>query len=115
MTKPREGDWRTTVLERYKRKGNPSLGPLQVKVSLPFLALMDEAAKRLNVNRSTFIRRAVAVQIARVLDRDVHGILRYCPSPKPWEFNGFPGTDTDDGSGIHNWCTHPGCRGKHLT
>ena len=101
-------------MERYKRVGNPTLGPLQVKVSLPFLKLMDEAAKRMNVNRSTFIRRAVAVQIAKVLDRDVYGILTYCPEAKPWGFDKFPGKKMDDGSGIQNWCTHPGCSGSHL-
>lgn len=101
-------------MERYKRVGNPRMGPLQVKVSLPFLRLMDEAARRMNVNRSTFIRRSVAVMIARVLDRDVHGILRYCPDPKPWGFNQFPGSAMDDGTGITMWCTHPGCDGSHL-
>lgn len=102
-------------MERYKRKGNPNLGPLQVKVSLPFLGLMDEAAKRKNVNRSTFIRRAVAVQIAAALRRDVYSILRYCPEPKPWQFNGYPGKEMDDGRGIQQWCPHPGCDGSHLT
>jgi hypothetical protein len=114
MTLPRERDWREVLMERYKRVGNPRMGPLQVKVSLPFLQLMDEAAKRMNANRSTFIRRAVAVQIAHVLQRDVHGILRYCPDPKPWGFDGFPGSEMDDGTNIEQWCPHPGCRGSHL-
>lgn len=114
MTRPREGDWRDNVMKRYKRVGNPNLGPLQVKVSLPFLELMDAAAQRMNVNRATFQRRAIAIQIAHVLGRDVHGILRYCPSSKPWGFNGWPGTEMDDGQGIEHWCPHPGCNGQHL-
>jgi hypothetical protein len=114
LTLPRERDWREVVMERYQRKGNPRLGPLQVKVSLPFLGLMDEAAQRLNVNRSTLIRRAVAVQIAAVLGRDIAGVLRYCPNPKPWGFNGWPGEEMDDGTGIEHFCPHPGCDGSHL-
>lgn len=101
-------------MERYKRVGNPNLGPLQVKVALPFLRLMDEAAERVGANRSTFIRRAIAVQIASVLGRDVNGILRFCPEPKPWGFSAFPGKAMDDGTGIEAWCPHPGCDGSHL-
>lgn len=114
MTLPRERDWREVVIERYKRVGSPRLGPLQVKVSLPFLGLMDEAAQRMNANRSTFIRRSIAVQIAHVLGRDVNSILRYCPEPKRWGFTGFPGSVQDDGTNIELWCPHPGCSGSHL-
>lgn len=103
-------------MERYKRKGNKHLGPLQVKVSLDFLKILDEAAKRRNVNRATFIRRACAVQMASVLDRDLLLILRLGPSAKPWGNTGARNLDTsDDGDGIENWCTHPGCDGRHLT
>lgn len=114
MTRPREGDWRVELMERYKRVGHPRLGPLQVKVSLPFLRRLDAAAKSVGVNRSTFIRRAVAVQVATVLGVDVRTILVHSPSPKPWGFDRFPGSDIDDGTGITTWCTHPGCDGSHL-
>lgn len=114
MTLPRERDWKEVLMERYKRVGNPRLGPLQIEVALPFLNLMDAAAQRMNVNRSTFIRRALAVQIAHVLQRDIGGILRYCPSAKPWAFKGFPGREMDDSAGIEMWCPHPGCNGSHL-
>lgn len=102
-------------MERYRRKGNPRLGPLQVQVALPFLSLMDEAAKRIGVNRATFIRRALAVQIAAILGRDIHSVLRYSPSAKPWGVNHGSNKDTtDDGDGIEWFCPHPGCRGSHL-
>jgi hypothetical protein len=114
MTRPREVDWREELMERYKRVGNPRLGPLQVKVSLPFLRYLDRAAQTMGVNRSTFIRRACAVQIAHVLHRPVREITAQCPSPKPWGFDKFPGKDIDHGADIEQWCPHPGCDGSHL-
>jgi hypothetical protein len=116
MSKP-QPDWRANIMERYSRKGHPRLGPLQVKVALPFLRLMDEAARRRGVNRSTFIRRSVAVQIAAALDRDLLLLLRLCPSAKPWggQFELYTAEQVDEGERIEAWCPHPGCDGSHLT
>lgn len=107
-------DWRDNLMQRYKRVGSPRLGPLQVKVSLPFLSMLDNAARTMGVNRSTFIRRACAVQMAAVLHKPVRSILAYSPSAKPWGFDKFPGKDVDLGMDIEHWCPHPGCDGSHL-
>ena len=114
MTLPRERDWREVILERYKRKGNPHLGPLQVKVALPFVRAMDAAAKKEDTTRATFIRRAVAVQLVRVLGGSVHDYLTLCPSSKRYGTAGSQGDGFDTGEDIGRWCPHPGCNGLHL-
>lgn len=103
-------------MERYRRRGNPKLGPLQVKVALPFVRYLDAAAKAENVTRATFIRRACAVQMQRVLGGSISDYLNLCPSSKPYGTKGgvFTAEEFDMGDGIGHWCPHPGCDGTHI-
>lgn len=116
MTRPRERPWQEVVIERYRRKGNPKLGPLQVKVALPFVRYLDAAAKVENVTRATFIRRACAVQMQRVLGGSITQYLLLCPESKPYGTRGglFDTNDFDTGQDIEQWCPHPGCDGSHI-
>jgi hypothetical protein len=116
MTLPNRPDWRKVIMEKYARKGNPNLGPLQVEVRLQFVKILDEAARRQNVTRATFIRRSCAIQMARVLGLDVRTLLLMCPSVRPWRDRSGPRPiDAHDlGEGIEQWCPHPECDGSHL-
>lgn len=115
MSNPRQEDWREVLLRRYAGTRNGRLGPLQVMVNPEFLAITDEAAKRLDVNRSTMIRRSVAVQAAATLGIRVHPVLALMPSAKGWQSHGSRVNDGPDlGDRIELWCPHPGCDGGHL-
>lgn len=92
--------------------------PLQLACSLEYLAMIDEAAKMLDVNRSAFVRRSAAVVAASLLDQPVMDFLVETPYALPRDQLGLlgggrnPGFDT--GEGIEAYCPHPGCDGSHL-
>lgn len=79
-----------------------------------FVALMDAAAKVTGYNRSTFMRRAIAIQVAHVLKMPVHQVLWHSPAPGPYGGRQFYAGKRDHGEDIENWCPHPGCEGEHL-
>ena len=120
-------DWRTNALDRYvdaRHKRGFSTGrfrrdlhPLQFSCTTAFTAYLTAAAKRLGVNRSTFVRRALAVAMASVLEVDVREILYHSPKARPFgpiREVGKGAGEHDDGDGIETWCPHPRCSGDHL-
>lgn len=122
-------DWRSSLLAaREKRKENASkrsaanhpgafrtaLAPLHFHSSISFIALVDRAAKRRDVNRSTFVRRAVSLLVAYDLGMPIHQVLYETPCPGRWgRIQNSPG-ERDLGEDIEMWCPHPGCDGAHL-
>ena len=69
----------------------------------------------LGVNRSTFIRRSVAVVIAKVLDVPLASVLAESPrAMRTGASNPRTNGGHDTGEDIEKWCAHPGCTGKHL-
>lgn len=129
MTSETTTDWYRGVKEKLEerrtktaRKGpavhpkafRHSLTPLHFATSSEFMVLIDQAARRRNVNRSSYVRRAVAMLIARDLVLPVHRVLWETPCIGEWgKIQNAPG-ERDAGEGIENWCPHPGCRGEHL-
>lgn len=93
--------------------------PLQFSCTIAFVRYIAAAAQRMNMNRSTYIRRVLAVHAAHVLGIDVRTILRESPVPREWDAKTIPpplmARDASDvGDGIEAWCPHPGCTGEHL-
>lgn len=120
-------DWKQVVLERYveaRRRNGFSAGrfrrdlhPLQFSCTKEYAAFLSAAAQQLDVNRSTFVRRALAVAMASVLGIDVRDILYHSPCPRPFgpiRKVGEGSGQHDTGEGIGAWCPHPGCSGEHL-
>jgi hypothetical protein len=120
--------WRAEVVRHYEERHAASgraktvfgrtLRPLQLTATLAYVAFIDRAAQGRNVNRSTYIRRALAVAAGADLGVPVKVIL--WESPKPGGFRNDKmrtkdGGERDTGEGIEDWCPHPGCDGAHLT
>lgn len=119
-----DDSWKARVLAKYRQqrsnhpRGKTKFGsahrPLQLQATIEFVQLCDKAAQKMDVNRSTFYRRAVAVVAAAILDIDPRVLLWETPAPGPYGVFRV-GTNTRDlGVGIEEWCPHPGCNGEHL-
>ena len=121
-------EWKTKVLSRYReqrarngRSETPfgrSLRPLQFTATMEYLRIVDRAAQRVGVNRSTFYRRSAAVVAAAILGIDVRAILIESPRPSGYGEHRLRvdvAGARDTGEGIEKWCPHPGCDGHHLT
>lgn len=114
-------DWRENVIEAvranaiYKTEFTRDLIPFHMRCSHEFVGLLDSAARVLDYNRSTFARRAIAVQVAKVLGVPVSQVLHHSPAPGPFgtAIQSIRG-GRDLGLGIEDFCPHPGCDGKHL-
>jgi hypothetical protein len=97
----------------------PDNRPLQFACTRQFMVYVVAAAEAMGVNRSTYVRRVIAVHAAHVLGIDVRTIL--FESPKARAFGAGPMRRDltmgarDDGDGIEGWCPHPGCEGDHLS
>jgi hypothetical protein len=114
---------RHAIRERRDKTGRANtvfgreLRPLQLTATLKYLRFIDAAARKLGVNRSTYIRRCCAVVTARVLDTDVRTILYESPKPGGYgeqRLRVVDGGMRDDGKDIAKWCSHPGCDGQHF-
>jgi len=121
--------WQDTVTARVKatkiRDRNsmrtpfgPDMRPLQFSCTVQFVKFVNAAAEQVGVNRSTFVRRALAVAAANVLGVSVRTILFESPAPRAWGAHPMPPQQAmglrDLGEGIEGWCPHPGCTGDHL-
>ena len=105
----------------HKRTGTVfgrDLKPLQFACTLQFLHYVMAAAEAMAANRSTYVRRVLAVHAAHVLGVPVRTILWESPDPKVWGYHPVAPQlrtkERDDGEGIEGWCPHPGCTGEHL-
>lgn len=109
--KPRNHESTTTPF-------GPALKPLQFAATIPFMRYINGAAQQMGVNRSTYVRRALAVHAANVLGMDVRLILFETPTPLNAGVQRLPKDQRrglrDLGVGIEEWCPHPGCDGEHL-
>lgn len=88
---------------------------MHIEVHVALLQWIEQACQRLNVNRSTFIRRSIAVQVASVLGIPIAEVIHNLQSPSI--YHGPVQKDRggrDDGEGIEAFCPHPGCSGQHL-
>lgn len=91
-----------------------NLSPLRFHADVDFIQMFDAAARTLNVNRSTYVRRAIAVQVSRHLGIPVSLVLWHSPcSGEYGKGQDYPG-ERDLGEGIQNFCPHPGCDGRHF-
>ncbi|HEU4913073.1 MAG TPA: hypothetical protein VFV76_14380 [Actinomycetes bacterium] len=122
-------DWQDTVMgkvgERTRKKGSRGpapypgafshdLTPLHFHCGVQFIRLVDSAARDRGVNRSTWVRRTLAVGIADALVLPVRDVLYHSPAPGPFGGHQFHRGQRDTGEGIEAWCPHPGCDGSHL-
>lgn len=92
-----------------------AMHPLNFATSSEFMVLLDRAAREVrDVNRSSYVRRAVAMLVAHDLGMPVHQVLWETPCVGRWgKIQNSPG-ERDAGEGIEAWCPHPGCSGGHL-
>jgi hypothetical protein len=100
-------------------KFGKDLKPLQFACTVQFVVYVNHAAKAMGVNRSAYVRRALAVVTAGVLEMSVHDLLRETPIALPWGAGPLPPRLQakgmhDTGEGIDAYCPHPGCTGGHL-
>lgn len=104
--------------ESMRTPFGPDMKPLQFACTIAFMVYVNRAAAKVGVNRSTFVRRAIAIQTAHVLDLPVQVILYESPQPRAWGGHPIPAEQAkgmrDLGEGIERWCPHPGCDGGHL-
>lgn len=127
--------WRDTLAQRVLHRpgrtyrlpsgatynnGRPAILPgrdamIQIRASHELIAALSGAARSRNVSRSTYIRRHLAVAIAADTGADPRALLATLPKPVPFgSSGGSRGKSADDGVGLDDWCTHPGCDGAHL-
>ena len=123
-------DWKDNVARLYdesrhtatRRPGKTVFGrelrPLQLTATRLFVRYVDKAAAKRGVNRSTYIRRICAIAAAADLGIPVRVILHESPRPDGFKAErlrtGALAGARDDGTGIEDWCPHPGCDGAHL-
>lgn len=99
-----------------KRSGG-MLPRFQFSATPIFMKAVDAAARRLGYDRSSYIRRVLALHVAHTLGYSLPALLHCCPEAKPPKTPGvmFKTAPTpDDGTGIDMMCPHPGCDGEHL-
>lgn len=98
----------------YPSEFNGSLNRLHLHLDTVFIALLDRAARKRNVNRSSYMRRALAVLISHDLGIPVEQVLHH--SPAQGRYGGVQDRrgQRDHAEGIEQWCPHPGCAGKHF-
>jgi hypothetical protein len=108
----------TRQRESKRTPFGPDMKPLQFSCTTHFLNYVAAAAEAMGVNRSTFIRRTLAVQAAAVLGVDVRLILFESPQALAHGVHALPRQLSegvrDHGEGIEAFCPHPGCAGGHL-
>jgi hypothetical protein len=120
-------NWKANIMagiaeqrKRNRRTGTvfgTELRPLQLTATIKFVRYADEAARTLNVNRSTFMRRAIAVAASKITGTDVFTILYESPAASGYgdqRMRVKTGGARDTGEGIGAWCPHPGCDGSHF-
>lgn len=121
--------WQDNVLDamaqRHQRRGSRgpqphpeafrlALMPLHFHADHAFVALIDSAAAQRDINRSSYVRRAIAAMVAHDLDLPIRDVLHHCPAPGPYRRMQYQRGQRDDGTGITLWCSHPHCDGSHL-
>lgn len=122
-TKP-ERPWQDVLLEKHaereRKKGRVTSGVLprmQFNAMPAFTRAVDAAARTRNYDRSTYIRRVLALHVARDLGFPLKVLLAACPVPKIPRVTGYAMENSnghDEGEGIDKLCPHPGCDGQHL-
>jgi hypothetical protein len=119
-----EAHWKGNVMAAVQaRPQDASEGQVNLLVIVfpAFNRHLDAAALTRHVTRSSYVRRALSVAMAHDLHLPVGTFLRHTISPDArWDSERKRGIDgrfisrRDDGTGIHQWCPHPGCQGDHL-
>lgn len=124
MTKPRERPWQDVLMENYierertvSRRSSGTVPRFQFNATTVFMKAVDAAARRLGYDRSSYIRRVLAIHVAHTLGYSLNALLHACPEAKPPPVPGVYFKNTgkpDTGEGIDLMCPHPGCDGEHL-
>jgi hypothetical protein len=119
-----EAHWKGNVMAAVKARPQDSTEGqvnLLVIVFPAFNRYLDAAALTRRTTRSSYVRRALSVAMAHDLMLPVGTFLRHTISPDArWDSARKRGIDgrfisrRDDGTGIQQWCPHPGCDGSHL-
>lgn len=83
-----------------------------------FILLARACAEARGISFSTYIRRPLAVQVAKDSDYTLQQVLTWLPQVKRYAdrggARGMNNSDHDNGEGIEGFCPHPGCDGQHL-
>lgn len=99
----------------YESEFNGTLNRLHLHLDIVFIRLLDRAARKRDVNRSSYIRRALAVMIAHDLRLPIREVLYHSPAIGRYGQVQTNRGKRDRAQDIEDWCPHPGCDGKHLT
>jgi hypothetical protein len=90
------------------------MNPLAFNTSNEYMVLLDSAARLRDINRASYVRRALSLLVAHDLGMPIHQVLWETPCIGRWgKVQNRPG-ERDAGEGIENWCPHPDCDGDHL-
>jgi hypothetical protein len=121
-------DWQQNIMDamgkKMERKANGpapyrgafrhELMPLHIHCAREFVGLIEKAARLRDVNRSSYIRRSIAVLLAHDLNMPITDVLYHSPAIGPHGRHQWRRGERDQGEGINQWCPHPGCDGHHL-
>lgn len=98
----------------YESEFKSTLNRTHLHLDLAFIRLLDRACQKRDVNRSSYMRRAIAVQIAHDLGMSIQSVLWHSPSVGRYRSHQINKGKRDRAEGIEQWCPHPGCGGKHF-
>lgn len=121
-------DWQDVVMaqlgQRHQKKARGpapypgsfrrDLIPLHFHCAREFIGFIDKAARKRDVNRSSYVRRAIAVAIAHDLGMNIRDLLYHSPAIGAFGKHQYYRGHRDTAEGIEQWCPHPGCEGEHL-
>ena len=104
-------DWQNRVLEQVKERyrhhvrfqHGRRLVSNTIDLSPEFLAHLHEACRRRDINRASYMRRALACQVAADLDLDWRTLVTDNPRPGPWGSRPNNPRRYDDGKGFGDW------------
>lgn len=91
-----------------------TLNRTHLHMDMAFVHLIDLAAKKRDVNRSSYMRRAIALLLAHDLGLPIKDVLWRSPAIGRYGKHQTNKGKRDRAEDIRGWCPHPGCTGKHL-
>lgn len=117
-------DWQTELLRRVaerprdRSRVSRRYGAV-LNLGAALWAALDAACEQVDLNRSAYVRNALAVQIAHHRNLKAADLMATTPMSTGWEryawrASGVDNWPKDDGGHLHLFCPHPGCDGAHL-
>ena len=120
-------DWRDEVMKAIRKperiapsgRNRSNRFLMQAHVPPAFIYLLDKVTREMNYSQASWLRRAVAVQLASQNDIPLSEILSTTTQVRQRGKGGrsqprYPDPGHDDMTEIGVFCPHPGCDGAHF-